>query len=142
MSNTIRNHPALAFLCTFVLLFTAAGCSQTSGLKMTGERIAFIQDGATPRKEVVETLGTPLYELSAERTIAYSWVTSKAMASRSLAGSPSEVSIQSDQSLFCLAFDQQDIVQHHGRIKVRGNESAEDAMRRWLAELGDTAATP
>ncbi len=137
MRNKIRNHAFLPILCAFVLFFSASGCSQTTGLKLSGERIAFIHKGATPRKEVVETLGTPLYELSPERTIAYSWVTSKAMASRSLAGSPGEVSIQADQSLFCISFDEQDLVRNHGRVKVREKESAKDAMQRWLAEIGE-----
>ncbi|MFM1942072.1 MAG: hypothetical protein RI897_1054 [Verrucomicrobiota bacterium] len=140
MSNNTLEQTFLPLACALTLLFTASSCSQTTGLKMSGERIAFIHDGTTTRKEVVETLGTPLYDLPPEQMIAYSWVTSTAMASRSLAGSPGEVSIQSDQSLFCLRFDQQDIVQHHGRLKVRGNESAEDAMRRWLAEIGETPA--
>jgi hypothetical protein len=121
------------------LLLSCGGCSHTAaGLKMSGDRIAFIRDGVTTRAEVVETLGLPLYELQSERVIAYAWETEGNVGfGYTVFGGYKEVSRKHDRFLFCVHFDDRGLVNQHGEVRQLGTESSNDAIGRWLSKKSD-----
>jgi hypothetical protein len=118
------------------LLLACGGCSHTAvGLKLSGDRIAFIRDGVTPRAEVLETLGLPLYDLQPERTIAYAWETEGSVGfGYTVVGSYKETYRKHDRFLFCVRFDEHGIVSQHGETRQSETESSNDTIRRWLSE--------
>jgi hypothetical protein len=126
-------------ISVIALLLACGGCSHTTaGLKMSGDRIAFIRDGVTTRAEVVETLGQPLYDLQPERAVAYAWETEGDFGlGASVFGSYKEISRKHDRFLFCVHIDEHGIVSQHGETRQLETESSNDAIRRWLPKKSD-----
>jgi hypothetical protein len=101
---------------------------------MSGDRIAFIRDGVTTRAEVVETLGSPLYDLQPERAIAYTWETEGARFGYTVFGNYKEISRKHDRFFFCVRFDELGVVRQHGEARQLETETSDEAIRRWLSK--------
>lgn len=138
MQTIEHQRSAFGMICIIALLLACVGCSHTTaGLKLSGDRIAFIRDGVTTRAEVVETLGLPSFDLLAERAIAYAWETEGISFGYTVFGNYNEPSRKHDRYLFCVRFDERGIVSHHGKIRQLEIESSDDAIRRWLSKKSD-----
>jgi hypothetical protein len=132
------------------LTIIGSGCaSRTSGYKITNDTVAFIKPGVTSRAELVENLGPPLFEMKNPHVVAYTWGKVRPTASRSSAnvevmqpqdrlGYPTappsgEESglIESRRWIYCVALDDQDRVQRSETVKLEGETSLGNAVRRW-----------
>ncbi|MGH8711168.1 MAG: hypothetical protein ACREVA_07610 [Burkholderiales bacterium] len=62
-------------VCLVVMILLAAGCAASTVTpadpQVVSERLPFIRDGKTPRKEVLSRLGTPDYRHEGGRILAY-----------------------------------------------------------------------
>jgi hypothetical protein len=131
------------------VIVICAGCaSRDSGYKVSNETVAFIQLGVTTRAEVVENLGTPLFELKEPHVAAYSWGKLRAtggnpaaagqgyqrqeMGTAIPAGPVEETGlIETQRWIYCLRLDAGNRVTRAERIKLEGATSLEDAVRKW-----------
>ncbi len=115
----------------------STGCSQVrSGQRLSKDLTAFIQPGNTTRSEIVSDFGTPSLELRQSRVIAYYWQTHRGEWSGSVwhegVGFERETKIVGLWDwAFCLRFDPQDRVVTMETLKVNGNNSISEAVRRW-----------
>jgi len=137
MSTRKHLRVGLRLITGITLLLAFPGCSRTTaGFELAGERIAFIRNGITTRVEVLETLGPPLFDFITERVIAYAWETERGVETGySVFGRHEEVSSKNhDRFLFCVRFDQFDIVTKHGQIRQLEPESSRKAVLRWVAQ--------
>lgn len=115
----------------------------SSGHMYTKDALAFLDLPGTTRKEVVETLGQPLLESTAARTLIYEWE----LTHRSLFVPPDKIgsvelglkpeTIKGDSYRLCLfiAFDDQSVVRAHA-VRNVGTKNLEDACSEWQRGMG------
>ncbi len=136
MTTTNRSlKTGFGILGAFSLLLLGGGCTTSvdTGLRMEGNRIAFIKAGITERSEVMETLGAPLFEFKEDRTIAYYWETSLAYSYSGGFGLGSgKVSTHCRRWLFCVHFDENNKVDRFGNTQQLESETPKAAAIRWL----------
>ncbi len=137
---------AVFVVCACWLL---AGCAtHESGYKISDETIAFIQPGVTTRSEVIENLGTPLFELQKPHVVAYSWGKLRATAGTRVSqdtaiggrqvdypmgATPAEEGglVETKRWICCIALDDGNRVIRLEKLKLEGAASLEQAVRQW-----------
>jgi hypothetical protein len=146
-------------LLALALCCGVPGCAtRDAGYKISDETVAFIQPGTTTRSEVVENLGTPLFELRNPTVLAYSWgkvrptggnaaARQEAMQSRRMTFGSYETGpppiddttlVETRRWVFCVELDEANRVTRTGRLKLEGAESLEQAVRRWASGTSGT----
>ena len=132
-----------------MLIASLVSCATPdAGYKITDETIAFVQPGVTTRSEVLENLGSPLFELKEPPVVSYSWGKMRSTGARAAPvrsddlrqeqsaarlEDPSEQSgtVESRRWVFCIALDANDRVKRVQKIELRGQTSLEQAVRAW-----------
>lgn len=136
-THQLRTIVPAAIGCLLLLGMLAMGCSQLrSGQRISRELTAFIQPGNTTRAEIVSNFGAPSLELNESRVIAYYWQTQRGESSGPVwhegIGFERESKILGLWDwAFCLRFDPQDRVVTMETLKVNGNNSISEAVKRW-----------
>ena len=130
----IATHRSFCLLLSLLAVYAIGlGCRHTeTGYEMTGERIAFIRDGLTTRAEVIETLGVPLHEFEAERTMVYGWETGGLRGGFNLFGRFHDIGQNPERWLLCVHLDQTNRVDRHGTTRQLETESGKEAALKWL----------
>ncbi len=141
----------------FALAACLSGCAHgTTGYRISEETVAFIHPGTTTRSEVVENLGSPLYELPDPHVMAYSWGRVRGVvtgpATGGVSAQPSQASpmspqpapmlngsndntetVESRRWICCIALDSNERVTRFGTFEMKGAGSLEQAVRQWVA---------
>ncbi|GDY22786.1 hypothetical protein LBMAG56_41330 [Verrucomicrobiota bacterium] len=105
----------------------------TGGRPIKPSATAFVTDGTTTGREVIENLGPPLLELEHGCLLVYSWETSSHLhfTIYTLGRETGEAGPKPKQWVFCVATDRFDRVLRHATITAAENESVRDTAFAW-----------
>lgn len=128
-----------ASVLVLALAISVAGCgcaSVSAGHRIKPDTISFITPGITTKQEVLENLGSPLFDLEGGRLIAYYWeTTGQLKASFFWFGREGgEIGPKQKQWAFCVAFDVSGRVTRRATISTENDETVRDAVLKWHSQ--------
>lgn len=92
--------------------------------------------GITTKQEVLENLGSPLFDLEGGRLIAYYWETTGQLKASFFGFGPEagEIGPKQKQWAFCVAFDVGGRVTRRATISTKHDETVRDAVLKWHSQ--------
>lgn len=113
------------------------GCASVSaGYRIKPDAVSFITPGITTKQEVLENLGSPLFDLEGGRLIAYYWETTGQLKASFFGFGPEagEIGPKQKQWAFCVAFDVGGRVARRATISTKHDETVHDAVLKWHSQ--------